>query len=78
METLIEKYDKFVKNLHLSFIKYVEKMWTNLVNVITNYWNKMLKNIEPAAIKFVHYMDTVVWNVCKELFGEYSLIDGEL
>lgn len=68
MENLIEKYDRFVKNLHLSFIKYVEKVWTNLMNVMTNYWNKMLKNIEPAAIKFVHYMDTAVWNVCKELF----------
>lgn len=58
METLVEKYDKFVKNLHLSFIRYVEKLWDNFMNVLTSYWNTALKNIEPSFMKFMHYMET--------------------
>lgn len=71
MELGVQKYDKFVKDLHLSFIKYVENIWTKLTQSIVAYWKGILHKLEPSIIKLVHYLETVAWNISKEVFGNW-------
>lgn len=69
MEKGVAKYDKFIKDLHLSLIKYVENLWNKTMDLISNYWRRSLQKIEPSIIKFLHYVETVVWNISREIFG---------
>ncbi|GAB0088507.1 uncharacterized protein DMENIID0001_029540 [Sergentomyia squamirostris] len=64
----VEKYDKFIKDLHLSLIKYVENLYARVTDMLTSYWKKLLQNIEPSIIKFAHYVEMMMWNVSKEIF----------
>jgi hypothetical protein len=68
MEKAVEKYDKFIKDLHVSFIKYVEKLYTSVKQMIASYWQRMLLNIEPSLIKLIHYVEMLGWNIGKEVF----------
>lgn len=70
MEKGIAKYDKMVKDLHVSFIKYVEQTWYRIADAISNYWQATLRRIEPTLMQFLHYMESMVWNISKEVFGE--------
>ena len=36
MEIVIEKYDRFVKDLHISFMSYVETLYDNIVSLCDN------------------------------------------
>lgn len=67
VEKIVEKYDKFVKDLHVSFIKYVETLWHKLSSAISLQWNKMLKMIEPLFIRVLHYLEAVLWKASKEI-----------
>ncbi|XP_012280436.1 uncharacterized protein LOC105699757 [Orussus abietinus] len=67
IEKLIEKYDMFVKDLHVSFIKYIENLWNNVVVSISQQWNKFLKLVEPTFIQIVHYIEAVIWKASKEV-----------
>lgn len=68
LEILLEKYDRFVKDLHISFISYVETLYDNLVQTIATYWNRVLKNIEPQIIKSIHYVESILWGISTEIF----------
>lgn len=70
MEKMVERYDKFIKDLHLSIIKYVENMYNKVTGMMSSYWKRLLHNIEPSIIKFAHYVETMMWNISKEVFGE--------
>lgn len=72
MESAVQKYDKFVKDLHLSFIKYVENIWTRITQSIVAYWKGILHKLEPSILRLVHYVETVAWNISKEVFGNVS------
>lgn len=76
IERVVEKYDKFIKDLHLKLIKHVEHLWATMTDMISNYWKRSLHRIEPSIIKFLHYMETMIWNISKEIFGK--LIIGRL
>lgn len=69
-ESLIERYDRFVKGLHVSFIRHVESMWDNLIETFSLYWNRILQNIEPQFIRSIHYVESTLWSVSNEIFGE--------
>lgn len=71
-EIIIEKYDRFVKDLHATFIEYIEKMWDNLVQTLSVYWNRILQNIEPQIIRSIHYIESVLWGISTEIFGKLS------
>lgn len=73
MEKAIEKYDKFIKDLHISFIKYVENLWNKFWMMISNYWKSVLKRIEPHVFTFFHYVESAAWNISKEVFGKNKL-----
>lgn len=70
LNTIIENYDKFVKELHIKFINYVEIMWDNLAMTFSSYWNKILQSIEPQIIRSIHYVETTLWSISSEIFGE--------
>ncbi|XP_015599666.1 uncharacterized protein LOC107269849 [Cephus cinctus] len=67
VEKLVEKYDMFVKDLHVSFIKYVENLWSKLSFGLSQQWHKFLKLVEPLFIQVIHYLETVVWKASKEI-----------
>ncbi|XP_012534919.2 uncharacterized protein LOC105835859 [Monomorium pharaonis] len=67
IEKLIEKYDIFIKDLHVSFIKYIENLWDTIFSSISDQWYRFLKLMEPLFIRFVHYVETLVWKASKEM-----------
>lgn len=73
MEEGVKRYDKFMKDLHLSLIKYVENVWNRLTNAIFEYWKRFLQRIEPTILKIAQYLETVLWNISKEVFGNYMI-----
>ncbi|XP_055389464.1 uncharacterized protein LOC129618631 [Condylostylus longicornis] len=68
MEAGIEKYDKFIKDLHISFIKYVQNIWVKGTAAATTYWRIMLKKLEPHIFRFIHYLESSLWSFSKEMF----------
>jgi hypothetical protein len=70
MEVIIEKYDRFVKDLHVSFISYVETLYDQLVQTVLTYWNRILQNIEPQIIRSIHYVESILWGISTEIFGK--------
>lgn len=71
-EIIIEKYDKFVKDLHVTFMNYIESMWDNIVRTLSVYWNRILQNIEPQIIRSIHYIESVLWGISTEIFGKIN------
>ncbi|XP_062546026.1 uncharacterized protein LOC134212310 [Armigeres subalbatus] len=69
LETSVRRYDKFIKDLHLQFIKHVQEMWRKLSEVITSYWERMLQTIEPSVIKLAHYAESMTWHIGHEVFS---------
>lgn len=67
IEKLIEKYDIFIKDLHVSFIKYIENLWGTIFSSISEQWYRFLKLMEPLFIRFVHYVETLAWKASKEM-----------
>ncbi|XP_046620371.1 uncharacterized protein LOC124305239 [Neodiprion virginianus] len=67
IEKFVEKYDKFVKDLHVSFIKWMENLWANMSTAASDQWTKFLRYVEPLFIKVIHYLETVVWKASKEV-----------
>ncbi|KAF7992093.1 hypothetical protein HCN44_001418 [Aphidius gifuensis] len=67
IEKIVEKYDKFMKDLHVAFIKYMENLWSTFYRTIYNQWNKTLKMIEPAFIRVLHYLEAVAWKISEEV-----------
>lgn len=68
LESGVERYDKFVKDLHVKFIKYVERMWTRISETLINYWQRSLERIQPSLFEFIHHIESVVWNISQEIF----------
>lgn len=67
VENLIEKYDSFIKDLHVSFIKYIENLWNKISHSISQQWYKFLRLLEPMFIRVIHYLETLIWKASKEV-----------
>lgn len=67
VENLIEKYDSFIKDLHVSFIKYIENLWNKISHSISQQWYKFLRLLEPMFIRVIHYLETLIWKASKEI-----------
>lgn len=67
IEKLVEKYDKFMKDLHVSFIKYMENLCGKISQTISQQWHRFLLLIEPVFIRAIHYLETVAWKASKEV-----------
>ncbi|XP_064556915.1 uncharacterized protein Apoltp [Drosophila montana] len=68
MEKGIEKYDKFVKELHIKFIKYIENLWHKFWHLAETYWKTVLKRFEPHMFKIISFIETSAWDLSKEVF----------
>lgn len=68
VEKAIYKYDRFIKDLHLSFVKYVQNIWNNFSNLLMNYWRSILESIQPIVMRFVHHTEALLWNISQEIF----------
>lgn len=73
IESGVQKYDKFAKELHHQFIKYVEKLYTNLIETIQAYWERALQNVQPSIMKLINYLENMTWSVSKEIFGKFDI-----
>jgi len=71
LNNIIENYDRFVKNLHITFMNSIEAMWDNMAQALTNYWSRILESIEPQILRSIHYVETTLWSVSAEIFGMY-------
>ncbi|XP_066586148.1 uncharacterized protein Apoltp [Prorops nasuta] len=67
IEKIVEKYDLLIKDLHVSFIKYIENLWNKTWANISQQWYKFLKLVEPIFIRLLHYLEAVVWKASKEI-----------
>ncbi|XP_017854431.2 uncharacterized protein LOC108607859 [Drosophila busckii] len=68
MQKGVEKYDKFVKELHIKFIKYIEDLWHKFWHMAESYWKNVLKRFEPHMFKIISFAETTAWNFSKEVF----------
>lgn len=69
LEHMLENYDKMTKDLHVSFIKYMENLWEKIYVSMMNQWHKILQGLEPAFIELAHYVESIVYGVAKEFLG---------
>lgn len=69
LKQIIEKYDKFIKEMHVSFIRYMEQLYKETYAMMLDSWHKTLAAIEPTFIKIVHYLETMAWKGSKEFLG---------
>ncbi|XP_018566495.1 uncharacterized protein LOC108907336 [Anoplophora glabripennis] len=77
-EKLIEKYDNFIKNVHVTVIQYMEQMWSQISTLIVEHWHKTLAAIEPTFLKLIHYIESIVWNTGKEFLDFLYLRKNEI
>ncbi|XP_016937028.3 uncharacterized protein Apoltp [Drosophila suzukii] len=68
LEKGIAKYDSFVKDLHIKFIKYIENLWHKTWTLAENHWKAVLKRFEPHLFKMISFIETTAWNLSKEVF----------
>ncbi|XP_049547862.1 uncharacterized protein LOC125959115 [Anopheles darlingi] len=68
LEESLQRYDNFIKQLHLQFIKNIQELWDKCTNMATIFWHRMLQNIEPTIIRIVHYCESLSWYVGNEIF----------
>ncbi|XP_017025668.1 uncharacterized protein Apoltp [Drosophila kikkawai] len=68
LEKGIGKYDSFVKELHIKFIKYIENLWHKTWTLAENHWKSVLKKFEPHLFKMISFIETTAWNLSKEVF----------
>ena len=71
LQGLIDKYDKLVKDLQVTVIRHLEQLWYNFTTSLADYWEYVLRSIEPTFIKIVHYVESLVWQASNEIMGEY-------
>lgn len=71
LKEIVEKYDEYIKSVHVAVLQYMEKLWIQTYSLIVDNWHKTLAALEPTFIKFLHYLETIVWNTSKEFLGKY-------
>lgn len=65
-EKLLENYDKFIKDTHVTFMKSVETLSEKLYVSAMNQWHDLLKSLEPGFIELAHYVESLAYNGAKE------------
>lgn len=75
---IVEKYDDFIKSMHVAFIQYVERLWTKTYNMIMNNWHNTLAAIEPAFIKLAHFVESASYDIAKKLLDFLYIRKNEL
>ncbi|CAG9760349.1 unnamed protein product [Ceutorhynchus assimilis] len=66
LEKLVDTYDDYIKNMHVSALKYLEKIWSGTHDMLVDNWHQILAALEPTFLKFIHYGETIIWTTGKE------------
>ncbi|XP_036320515.1 uncharacterized protein LOC118735030 [Rhagoletis pomonella] len=69
MEKGFKKYEKFVKELHISFIHHIEIFWSKFSNAISTYFKGVLKRIEPHVFESMSFIEKTIWDLSKKVFN---------
>ncbi|XP_075219817.1 apolipoprotein lipid transfer particle isoform X2 [Lycorma delicatula] len=72
------KYDKVIKDIHVSFIGYVEYLWCEGAKFFHSYWSKTLQVMEPTVIEVLHHLDSLVWEQSRKIFELFNRSQQEL
>ncbi|CAH0598289.1 unnamed protein product [Chrysodeixis includens] len=67
LEAMILQYDTFIRDLHMKFLEYWELTWVNATNRFSKYWHEVLKSIEPLFFQVLHYTESFVFAVWKNV-----------
>ncbi|KAJ8978166.1 hypothetical protein NQ317_004215 [Molorchus minor] len=78
LEKLVEKYDAFIKSVHVTILQYMESLWSQTYALIVEHWHKTLAAIEPTFLKFIHYLESMLWNTGKEFLDFLYLRKNEI
>ncbi|XP_054083621.1 apolipophorins [Zeugodacus cucurbitae] len=78
MEKGFEKYENFVKEVHISFINHLETMWSNFSNIISTYLRGVLTKLEPHIFKAISYLEKIAWDLSKDIFNYINERTNEL
>lgn len=70
LEKLLEKYDNYIKNLHIIMLQYIESLWNQTYDLLVENWHIFLAGLEPTFLKFAHYVETMAWDTGRELLGK--------
>ncbi|KYB29704.1 hypothetical protein TcasGA2_TC031518 [Tribolium castaneum] len=77
-KNIVEQYDAFIKDLHVTFIQYMEQLWSQTYALIVSNWHKTLAAIEPTFIKLIHYLETIAWTTSREFLDFLYIRKSEL
>lgn len=67
---LLEKYDNYIKNLHITVLQYIESLWYQTYNMFVENWYSFLAGLEPTFLKVAHYIEAMAYSTGGELLGE--------
>ncbi|XP_050313934.1 apolipophorins [Anthonomus grandis grandis] len=66
LEKIVDKYDDYIKNMHVATLQYIEMLWNETYELIVDNWHQVLAAMEPTFLKFIHYGETILWTTGKE------------
>lgn len=69
----MDKYDDYIKNMHVSALHYIETLWQETYDLIVDNLHQTLAALEPTFLKFIHYGETILWTTAKEFLGKFLL-----
>lgn len=56
----------------------MENLWNKVSTFLWNHWHSFLQTIEPTFIKFLHYLESVLWKASREILGNTHVYDLNL
>lgn len=61
---------QLIRDVHISFIKYVESMLEESSNTVAAYWGNVMKTIEPTVVQIFHHIEAVIVSASKQIIRE--------
>lgn len=68
MKQALDHYDKFMKSLHISFIKHVQHIWDRIMHTLTIQWRQLLDGITPMVMNLIQSAEKLVVGIGQEIF----------
>lgn len=58
---------QLIRDVHISFIKYIESILEESSNTVAAYWSNVLKTIEPTVLQIFHHIEAVFVSAFKQV-----------
>ncbi|XP_039297130.1 LOW QUALITY PROTEIN: uncharacterized protein LOC111054146 [Nilaparvata lugens] len=72
------KYDRVVKDLHISVMSSLDRLWRDSGEWLHLHWSRALQYAEPTVIRLVHYVDSMAWEQSRRIFELFDRSQAEL